>query len=306
MLKHTLFTWLFTCVTGTLILCLCFAVSEMSTNEMEIIAMVALGITLVASIPSMVIYGILLQSLSQRMPLPQLKLIGSGYAILATAVSCVGAFGIVTHEHFGKESSVFLLAALPFALCFAAAVWIIPMPVTIRTDERLEEPGEERLLPVAAPMAYYIVIALAGIMLLYNFYQLFFSGFRIDDRKMVPHFILFFLNTGFAIAALILFIRWKSAGWKMMVVLGAAGIATAAYSSVTTIRLLMDHSGILAGFMASIVFFFFMDVMSLSLLHRIDLRGRFGTSMKDFWVWILVGLGFAVLRIGAAKVVYGM
>ena len=308
MLKHTLFTWLFTCVTGTLILCLYFGFVEgsMKSSEMELLALIALGITLIASIPAMIFHGILLNSLLRNMPATQVKAIGSGYAIVATAISCFIAFGIITHEHFGSSGALLMLAALPYALCFAAAVWIIPMPLPVHVEIPEEGLAEGPALTTAPPPAYYIVAGMAGIMLLYSFYNLFIGGLRLQGGNLFPHVLLFFVDTGLMATGLILFIRWKSAGWKMLVGLSAGGVIGAAFSFATTMRMLMDHAGMVTGFLGTLVLFFLMDGVSLFLLQRPELRGRFGAAMKDYWVWVLVGVGYAAVRMGVAKVVYGI
>jgi hypothetical protein len=310
MVKHTLFTWLFTCVAGTMILAAYFGLEEGSfkSSEMELLVLIALGITLVASIPAMIVYGLLTNSLLRSMEPAKAKAIGSGYALLATLLTCILTVGIISGGSLHDGGGIALLASSPYAVCFAAAVWIIPMPPKERTYDIPEgDAAEAPLYPAAPPPAYYIIAGIAGIILLYSMSNMFMGGLRMRGAWTSSTVIWFFVHTGLAAAGLFLFIQWKAIGWKLLVLLSAGGLLGGALSLAYSFRMMIGQGmGMISGYLGSLALFMLVDALSLYLLSLPALRERYGAGMKDYWLWIAAGAGYAVLRTVLMQMIYGM
>ncbi len=306
MLKHTLLAWLFTCIAGTMILGGYFAFEEggFKGSDMEAFVLIALAITLIVSIPAMIIYGILMSGMSGRMALHQLKLIGSGYAVLATAFTFAIVAGILSSGWLEAESAAMLLLALPYALCFALAVWIIPMPEAL-----VAAPSEGEYLtrgfPSNPPTAYYIVATISVALLLYGVSMIFRSGLLQTRGTAWIGTVMQFLDLGIAAAALAMFLRWKSIGWKLVTGLSAAGLTGMLLSIGTAVTMISEHGAQLWRYYVPVMIFGVLDGLALYLLARPELRLRYGAIMRDFGIWILAGAGYALLRMGIYRVVYG-
>jgi hypothetical protein len=310
MVKHTLFTWLFTCVAGTMILAGYFVIEEggLKSSEMEVLVLIALGLTLVASIPAMIVYGLLTNSMLRNMEPGKVKAIGSGYALLATLLTCLLPVATIAGGSMYEGGGIALLASLPYALSFAAAVWIIPMPLPERIylipEAGIEDMAEH---PAATPPAYYIVAGIAGIILLHSLSNLFMGGLRMRNLDMSLSIAWFLVHIGLAAAGLVLFIQWKTLGWKLLVLLSAGGLLGGALSLVSSFRMMFGQGvGMISGYLGTLVLFMLLDALSLYLLSGPGLRLRYGAQMKDYGLWIAAGAGYAVLRTVLMKAIYGI
>ena len=129
--KVALYTWLITGLLGTAAMALVITTMTHGNDDelLPIVALVGGVLSLVVSIPAMLIYHVIIKKLRDAQEPSQAKLIASVYALAAPMVLISLVLSLLGNGHLFGDNHEFLLLSLPYSLTFLLCVWVVPWPV---------------------------------------------------------------------------------------------------------------------------------------------------------------------------------
>lgn len=129
--KHTLFSWLLTCIGGSVLLQLWYTaaghfISGSAEDYGALLLLIGIMVSLLASIPAFILYHILAGILQrQAKDIVIGKLLLYVYAAIVTWISLRMLFGLIGSGYMSdKELEMVSQSALPYIVMFIVSVWI--------------------------------------------------------------------------------------------------------------------------------------------------------------------------------------
>lgn len=308
--KVALWTWLITALLGTAVMCAALSGMEgdMDPEILLLVAGVGLGISLVVSVPVMIIYHFILKGLvADRAPL-EARLIASVYAVITPVLGVVlvlSAFSGVSYLSVSKELLIF---CLPYSASFLLCVWVIrwpvpPAPDLLFADEEAQT-GDE-LLPavIEVPQTpFYMVIVLTGLSLVYSIMTTAVHGM---SARFTGFSLLHFAGITVMSIGLVQFINKKPAGWKILAFFACAGLAGSVIGAATTVVTIgMAGQGFLLKYLLRVAVFILIDIVVIFHLSKPAVKSGYSIAAKDQWVWMFAGVGYGVLYALLSQILY--
>jgi hypothetical protein len=290
-IAHTLFSWLITCIGGSLLLLLGLYISEygsdhlLSSSSDETLIIVLYGTigSLLFSIPAFILYHLLGLLLNRNMQEKTIvKTVLSFYAAMAPLLTfwlLVVSFTGERHLFESNNDSKILLLLAPYTLCFVICVWLFGPKKQSGLMQQTDETGNGFPTTIATGIALIVIIAETwSLVNMFRYWQY----YRTPDRIISPAII------AVQIAGLMLLLLRKNAGWYIMSVLAVCFTLS---SLLWVGHAFTQKKEYLQAFLnISWVFFFLLEIIQLVLLMRPAMRRYFRITPERLGAVIIGGV----------------
>jgi hypothetical protein len=289
-IANTLFSWLITCIGGSLLLLIGVAIfagndhmfGGSSSQDAALILVYGGIASLLFSIPAFILYHLLGVLLCRNIQEP---------ALVKTLLSCYAAFtplltlwliviSVLGGGHLFERNSdsQVLYVLLPYMISFVTCVWLFR--IQTKQNAQLQEEKNDGF-PRETVTAIAIIIVIAEIWNVFNLLQ-YWRFFQLRDH------IISVLSTGLHITALVLLLQRKNAGWYILSVLKLcftiASLLNLGYALIKEPAYLQAYRSF------SWAFFFLLEIAQLVLLMLPAIRRYFRVTPEKLGAALIGGV----------------